>query len=209
MMTQFERYMGQVSRSVSDTERDGQAVRVVTLSRTYATNVEDLWDAVTNPERLPRWFLPVEGDLRLGGRYQLKGNAGGTITACRAPEILDLTWEFGPATSWVDVRLSPEGVEARLTLSHAAPHPNDFAAQYGSGAGGIGWDLGLIGLAQHLDDPQSKFDEDALAASSEGKRLIADFGTAWGEADIAAGDDPAKARAAAAQSIAFFSGQEG
>lgn len=203
----FERYLGEVTRTVSGGERNGEPVRVVTLSRTYATSVDDLWDAITNPERLPRWFLPVEGDLEKGGRYQLKGNASGTIIGCRKPELLELTWEFGPATSWVEVRLAPEGQRARLTLSHAAPHPNDFAEQYGSGAVGIGWDLGLIGLAQHIDDPQSKFDEEGLTASPEGKELIADIGVAWGEADIAAGDQPEKARAAAARSIEFFSGQ--
>ncbi|MGA6219863.1 hypothetical protein ACPESV_05930 [Streptomyces umbrinus] len=37
---------------------------VVTLSQTYDTTVEDLWDACTNPERIPRWFLPVTGDFR-------------------------------------------------------------------------------------------------------------------------------------------------
>ena len=31
--------------------------------------IDDVWDACTNPERIPRWFLPVSGDLRLGGRY--------------------------------------------------------------------------------------------------------------------------------------------
>ena len=37
-----------VDRSVSSLERDGQPVRAVTLSRSYATTVDDLWDAVTN-----------------------------------------------------------------------------------------------------------------------------------------------------------------
>src|SRR5882724_8555264 len=29
------------------------------------------WDAMTNAERIPRWFLPISADLRLSGRYQL------------------------------------------------------------------------------------------------------------------------------------------
>ncbi len=75
-----ERLLGAVERTVSSLERDGQAARAVTLARSYATTVEDLWDAVTSAERIPRWFLPVSGRLELGGRYQLEGNAGGTIT---------------------------------------------------------------------------------------------------------------------------------
>ena len=46
------------------------------LERTYETTIVDLWDAITSAERIPRRFLPISGDLRLGGRYQLEGHAG-------------------------------------------------------------------------------------------------------------------------------------
>ena len=39
----------------------------VRFERTYATTCEDLWSAVTEPERLARWFAPVSGDLAVGG----------------------------------------------------------------------------------------------------------------------------------------------
>ena len=77
-----EGHLGAVERSVSSLERDGQPARAVTLSRSYATTLEDLWDAATSAVRIPRWFLPISGELELGGRYQLEGNAGGVITAC-------------------------------------------------------------------------------------------------------------------------------
>ncbi len=51
---------------------------MVVARRRYAGAVDEVWDALTNPERIPRWFLPISGELRLGGRYQLTGNAGGT-----------------------------------------------------------------------------------------------------------------------------------
>ncbi|MYE11588.1 MAG: polyketide cyclase, partial [Gammaproteobacteria bacterium] len=41
-----------VERSVSSLERDGQPARAVTLARSYATTVEDLWDAVTTADRI-------------------------------------------------------------------------------------------------------------------------------------------------------------
>ena len=82
------RVLGLVTRSVRNFEKDGKAASAVTLTRLYDTGVDDLWDALTSKERIPRWFLPVEGDLQLGGKYQLKGNAGGTITACTPPDIL-------------------------------------------------------------------------------------------------------------------------
>src|SRR5215813_14546632 len=106
MPLDVERHLGAVTRTVSELTRDSKPARCVTLTRLYDTTVDDLWDAVTNPERLPRWFLPVEGDLRLGGRYQLKGNASGQITTCDAPRVLNHTWEFGGQISWVQVRLN-------------------------------------------------------------------------------------------------------
>ena len=90
-----EGQLGAVERSVSSLARDGHPARAVTLSRSYATTLADLWDAVTNGARIPRWFLPISGDLVLGGRYQLEGNAGGVITACEPRSDFALTWEFG------------------------------------------------------------------------------------------------------------------
>ena len=54
-------------------------VRVAVARRTYPTDQADLWDCLTNAERIPRWFLPVSGELVEGGRYQTEGNAGGVI----------------------------------------------------------------------------------------------------------------------------------
>ncbi|MEZ5138897.1 MAG: hypothetical protein R2711_09075 [Acidimicrobiales bacterium] len=58
-----------VEREVRTGERDGQATRIVVARRRYGTDVDDLWTALTDLERLPRWFLPVSGDLREGGTY--------------------------------------------------------------------------------------------------------------------------------------------
>ena len=91
-----------VDRSVSSVVRDGQPAHAVILSRSYPTSLEDLWDAVTNADRIPRWFLPISGDLELGGSYQLEGNAGGRITACQPPSQYAITWEFGGFISWVE-----------------------------------------------------------------------------------------------------------
>ena len=128
-------------RSVSSLERDGQPARAVTLSRSYPTTVEDLWDALTRGERIARWFLPISGDLELGGRYQLEGNAGGVIRTCERPAHLALTWEFGGDVSWVEARLSDDGAgRARLTLTHTAllsPHWDE----YGPGATGVDFEV--------------------------------------------------------------------
>ena len=116
------RVLGLVTRAVRNFEKDGKPASAVTLTRLYDTSVDDLWDALTSRERIPRWFLPVEGDLQLGGKYQLKGNAGGTITACAPPRHFAATWEFGGATSWIDVALAAERDKARLDAGAHRDH---------------------------------------------------------------------------------------
>ncbi|HWL61260.1 MAG TPA: SRPBCC family protein [Steroidobacteraceae bacterium] len=207
MTVEVAHHLGAVRRSVRSLERDGRPARAVILTRTYDTDQADLWNALTSPERLPRWFLPVEGDLKLGGRYQLKGNAGGTITDCEPPAHLGLTWEMRGQVSWVEVRLERESAtRTRFTLTHTAPL-SDFWKQFGPGAVGVGWELGLMGMALHLADPAAKFDEVAFAASPESRVYMTGSSEKWGEAAIAGGEDPDQARAAVRNTTAFYTGQ--
>ena len=81
--------LGAVIRGLDTVERDGETLRRLTAERTYPAPVEDVWDAITNPERIPRWIGgAVTGELRLGGRYQIEGNAGGEVLACEPPRSL-------------------------------------------------------------------------------------------------------------------------
>ena len=77
-----------VQRSVDSAPVAGGEARVVRLSRTYDAPIADVWDALTNAERISRWFLPISGDLHVGGHYQLEGNAGGEILECDEPNRL-------------------------------------------------------------------------------------------------------------------------
>src|SRR4051794_11807882 len=93
--------------------------RVATISQVYDTDIDDLWDACTNAERIPRWFLPISGELKVGGRYQLTGNASGTVERCDPPHSFGATWEYGGVVSWIDVRLTPAGEgRTRFELEH-------------------------------------------------------------------------------------------
>lgn len=205
-------HLGAVSRVVGSREIDGRPARVVVATRTYDTDIDDLWDALTSAERIPRWFLPVTGELRLGGRYQLQGNAGGEITRCEPPRLLALTWEFGGDVSWVEVRLAGEpGGGTRLELEHVAHVPGDRWEQFGPGAVGVGWELALVGLAEHVAtraavDPAAFM---AWSASADGRAFMGRVSDAWGRASIAAGTDPALATAAAARTTEFYTGGPG
>ncbi|MGL4236317.1 SRPBCC family protein [Tabrizicola sp.] len=200
-------HLGLVDRSVVDLEKDGRLARAVILSRRYDTDIDDLWDALTSAMRIPRWFLPIEGDLRLGGRFQFTGNAGGEITACEPPAHLGATWEMHGEVSWIDVQLVSESEDrVRLTLTHTAI-VNPFWDQFGPGAVGVGWELGLVGLAMYLAEPDApKIDEEVFAQSPEGKTFMQQSARAWGEADIARGEDPAQAHTAAERTANFYTG---
>lgn len=199
-------------RRVENREYHGKPALVAVAVRTYDTTVEDLWEAITTPARLLRWFMPITGDLKLGGRYQLEGNAGGTITRCDPPEALDVTWEYGGGTSWVNVRLAPDGKRARLTLEHIAHRDGigeEHLKQFGPGAVGIGWDLALHGLGMYLPEPDKPLDRaavDAWTTSSEGKAFMRGSGEAWGAAHANSGEDPDEARAKAERTIAAYTG---
>ena len=208
-MDDILRDAGLVIREVRALEHDGEPARMVIASRAYDTSAEDLWDALTNPERIPRWFLPISGDLRLGGRYQFLGNAGGEITACEPPRRVAVTWEGpGGPVSWVTVTLEPEsGARTRLRLEHMAPMGDGaFWDRFGPGAVGVGWDGAIRGLGLHIAsgaavDPAAAM---AWSMSDAGKAFSRACSEDWGRAAIESGEDPAKAHAAAARTTAFY-----
>lgn len=196
-------HLGAVSRSLSTTTRDGEEMRLLTVERTYDAAPDDVWDALTSAERIHRWLMPVAGDLEVGGRFQLEGNAGGEVLDCVPPERLAITWEFGGMTSWVDVSLRPTDAGTLLQLDHTAPVDPSMWEQYGPGAVGLGWEMSLLGLVMHLDDP-TVVPRDEVGDT--GDYLRASSG-AWAEASIAAGTDPEQARAAAARCTAAYLGE--
>lgn len=210
MSFDLQAHLGTVTRAVRDLEHQGRPAKAVLASRVYDTDIHDLWDALTNPERIPRWFMPVSGTLELGGHYQLEGNASGTITGCEPPAHLALTWENRGDVSWVTVRLSATEHGTRLDLEHLAHVPEEFWSQFGPGAVGVGWDLGLLGLARHVLDPTADVAAEGAgewATSPEALAFYAALAEAWGEAAIAGGSPEAEAKAAAERTRAFYSGE--
>lgn len=201
----FTQQIDGVRRQVGDRALEAGEGRVVTISQAYQVGLEDLWDACTNAERLARWFAPVTGELRLGGRYQVEGNAGGTVRGCDPPHGFSATWEYAGDVSWIEVRLTaePDG-RSRLELEHLMP-ANDHWERFGPGATGVGWDLAFVGLAAHLSGEEIGSEEE-WAATDPGLRFMAASSNAWCEAYVRAGADAATARAMADQTTAFYTG---
>lgn len=197
---------GLVTREVRSGSRDGTPTKIAVARRTYPTDQADLWDALTNAYRIPRWFLPITGDLEVGGRYQSEGNAGGVIERCEEPTSFAVTWEMGPMVSWLEVTLSPAADGTTLELVHESPVDPEFGKQFGPGAVGVGWDLALVGLGVHLEtgapvDPEVGA---AFGTSPTGIEFVRHAAAGWADAAIADGDEPGPAKEAAERTVAFY-----
>jgi uncharacterized protein YndB with AHSA1/START domain len=200
------RSAGLVTREIRSGSREGKPTKIAVARRRYVAERPDVWDALTNAERIPRWFLPVSGDLAVGGRYQLEGNASGVIESCQQPESFAVTWEFGGMVSWVQVHLSEEDGGTTLELVHEAHVDPDLWAQFGPGAVGVGWDLALFGLDQHIASGATVDPAEAATwlVSPEGVEFAQLCSEGWAQAAIGDGDDPEQAQAAAERTVAFY-----
>ena len=180
--------------------------RSVVLRRSYDATVEDVWDACSDPDRLKRWFGSVSGDLRLGARFQIEGNAGGEILRCEPPRLLAVSWVYGdnPADE-VELRLTP-GADGTTVLEL---EPAAAPGTAGDLAGvGVGWDLTLLALGMHLAG--QVVDPTGLEQTPEYRRFVVLSSTAWGAALEAAGmATAAEADAVVERTAAFYAPDPG
>jgi uncharacterized protein YndB with AHSA1/START domain len=199
-----------VQRNVGKRTIDTVEAHVLTISQSYDTDQADLWDAVTNIERIPRWLMPISGDLQVGGSYQLEGNANGTILTCDPPKNFTATWEYGGNISWIDVSISSDGPDrARLVLEHITDMDDQTWRDFGPGAVGMGWDSMLLGLAIHVGTGES-IDPSAgqqWTGTEDGRRFLTLSGEEWYTANVALGEDPAAARAKADRCLKAYFGE--
>jgi uncharacterized protein YndB with AHSA1/START domain len=150
--------------------------RTAVLRRIYSVSLEDLWEAITEPTRLRRWFTEPKGLLRLGGTFALEGSGHGRILRCDAPRMLRVTWSAGPGhPDEVEVCLSKaEEGGTLLELEHASVAP----AAPGGGTDpivglGVGWELAMTYLDRYLRDAEP------IRATGQDQALVAESAQAW------------------------------
>ena len=140
--------------------RSADSAGVVRIEDRYETTIDDLWQAVTDPDRLTRWYGQVEGDLSPGGEFrtyvadaEIEGT--GRVEACEPPRRLLVTtreteesYQDGqgvpPFDEAVEVTLTADG-EQTLLVIEVRGMPLDKIAFYGAG-----WQVHAEHLAAYL-----------------------------------------------------------
>jgi hypothetical protein len=121
-----------------------------------------------------------------------------------------MTWEYAGQISWVDVKLepTPDG-RARLELEHISLSPDEHWDRFGPGATGVGWDMALSGLDEHIATNERVDPAEAMAwfGSEDGKSFVRRSSDSWRRAAIDAGTEEAVANAAAARTTAAYTGE--
>lgn len=120
------------------TLRAADGTGIVRLEDRFDTDAEDLWSALTDPQRLARWLGDVDGELHEGGRFRARFFASGWegtchVEVCAPPQrIRLLTRSEGEPDGVFEVTLTPDGDQTVLVIEDRGV-PLDQIAAYGAG----------------------------------------------------------------------------
>lgn len=144
---------------------------VIRFERRLAFPIRDVWDAITNPDRLADWWLPFDADitvdLREGGEmvFTATGDEPVTITCTirrvEPPMLLEHT--HVDAGSYLRWELEPVETGCVLRLSHFVTDPDTAI----DGCYIVGLHTSLSRLEPSLAGRPIPWDWDAFAAAQD------------------------------------------
>lgn len=155
-------------QAVEGTLHSLDGMGIVRMKSRYDTDIDDLWSALADPQRLARWYGKVGGDLRIGGEFTATvfgsgWDGRGRVDVCLPPRRLEVTmWEQEGEEGVVSAELVPDG-DATILVIERRGIPLDKVWAYGAG-----WQTHVEDLGAHLageegaDGPSSwdtRFDE--------------------------------------------------
>lgn len=123
---------------VLGTLRAAGGTGIVRLEDRFDTDVDDLWSALTDPDRLARWLGEVDGELHRGGEFRARFFASGwqgvcRVEVCEPPRRLLLhARSEGEPDNVFEVTLTPDGEHTVLVVEDRGV-PLDHIAAYGAG----------------------------------------------------------------------------
>ena len=153
--------------------RSADGAGAVRIEDRFATGIDDLWSALTDPGRLARWYGQVEGDLRPGGEFRLHVesadlDATGRVQTCEPPQRLLVTNRetdesylrskgVPPYDEAIEATLTADGDQTILVIE-VQGMPLDKIAFFGAG-----WQIHAENLAAYLagrepDDVEARWE---------------------------------------------------
>ena len=153
--------------------RSAAGVGAVRIEDRYDTDIDDLWSAITDPNRLARWFGEVDGELSQGGEFRVHipdaGERTGQVEACEPSQRLvvttretDESYRRGqgvpPFDAVWELTLTADGDQTILVIE-VKGMPLDKIAFYGAG-----WQIHAESLAAYIagrppGDIEARWDE--------------------------------------------------
>lgn len=186
-----------MQRSFSLAKKQGEDRFDLTITMPSAHSLDDIWGALTKPEKLAKWLGPVSGKLSKGGAYHIGTAATGQISVCEPKRRLALTITRGGIEQALDITFATEGkgrakhsvIRLKITARQSDVPQQAWAAS-GPAALGIGWEIICLSLGQYLDAPKAERSASfvtELAKSGAGHSHAADAFAAWRMAASAGG----------------------
>jgi uncharacterized protein YndB with AHSA1/START domain len=154
--------------------RDGTSY--VVLERAFRAPIEDVWAAVTEPERLERWIGTYTGDPATGAvmfRMTAEGEEAPeermAIDSCAPPHHLELTSTVGEESWHLVLRLRHEDGTTVLEFAQSSLEPQEAESV------GPGWEYyldRLVAVESGADVSSVDFDADYYPAMTPHYRSL-------------------------------------
>lgn len=136
----------------------------VRMEDRFDTGIEDVWSALTEPERLARWLGTIEGDLHVGGKFHkffyASGSEGpGRVDVCEPPHRFVVTMDpDGEEVHVIEVTLRADGSQTVVIVDEKGM-PVHLLAAYGAGIQIHVEDLGDHLAGRERRDANARWDE--------------------------------------------------
>jgi len=145
--------------------RSADGKGVVRMEDRFDTDIDDLWSALTDPERIARWYGQIAGDLRPGGEFRLLVHGSGwegtgRVEACEPPSRLAVTTRelSEDSDNSLEATLTADGDQTLLVIE-ARGMPLEKIPFYGAGWQGHVEDLAAHIAGRGRGDDEARFAE--------------------------------------------------
>ncbi|WAP52323.1 SRPBCC domain-containing protein [Arthrobacter sp. ATA002] len=153
-MSEAKSVPAQTERSFGRRQIQAGHALMMMISRTIPHPITEVWAAITDPARLELYIGRPEGDLRLGGTYELPDGTRGGILRCDPPRLLTLSVQRpGGHSAELEVHMTAEDFRTRIDLKYASVRKGFVLIDAVSGewAAGPGWEFFLDSLTDFLN----------------------------------------------------------